>query len=565
MEDPSDSPIFSPAFFGNGVGELRSGPLRRWRIIDPENVIVRNVQGGSLYTFDGIYRILNRTMAREIFVPTAFADSNFEQQHGSAHVFVGGTMNDLNTAGYDPLFFSHHCFVDQIWERFKDNQRANNTNPQSDYPFIENDRRFDDRQRPTASAGFDTLAGANTWTLAAGNLNVFSTFVRYEPRPECPACGNNPYYVCSDNLSPNRCVSRSRSELQTTNLLRPLQLLTGGQGRKKRQTLPVQHFGTETCPRRTFLNDVDLRYIGYSPLLYAHNHQSFAHIPMKIVTKRTKEYTHFNKYTLDPLIASQEQLGLKNTFLRSPIQSKYMHCDRQQSSVGKIKIVGYGLNHKSYSEEYVLVDNRLAVSETIGYLPVKIPESGVPTEVMIAAFDSCGRVCKPYCKQSADSGMDSQFTGAVRVTARQPLQYAYSYSDATLLVWDVPSRTACPSINYSNIPISFFCDYSDNWIWSTGTAVGPPTIRTRPPIDIQLHRNTITINPPGRRPIVVQQSRRGRDRSSIRRGTIGSTSRGTDDFIHLISNAPRTYPRRRVRSGRAGFGVHARRVLLIDP
>lgn len=35
--------------------------------------------------------------------------------HGLVHVWVGGTMSSITTAGWDPIFYSHHCMVDRIW------------------------------------------------------------------------------------------------------------------------------------------------------------------------------------------------------------------------------------------------------------------------------------------------------------------------------------------------------------------------------------------------------------------------------------------------------------------
>jgi tyrosinase len=41
--------------------------------------------------------------------------SQLEDFHNGIHVWVGGTMGDIATAAYDPLFWSHHTMVDRIW------------------------------------------------------------------------------------------------------------------------------------------------------------------------------------------------------------------------------------------------------------------------------------------------------------------------------------------------------------------------------------------------------------------------------------------------------------------
>ncbi|TML89111.1 MAG: tyrosinase family protein [Actinobacteria bacterium] len=44
----------------------------------------------------------------------SFAD-RLEGFHDDVHVWVGGSMQDVTTAAYDPIFFAHHCMIDRIW------------------------------------------------------------------------------------------------------------------------------------------------------------------------------------------------------------------------------------------------------------------------------------------------------------------------------------------------------------------------------------------------------------------------------------------------------------------
>jgi tyrosinase len=37
------------------------------------------------------------------------------QLHNLVHGWVGGSMGDINTAAYDPLFWAHHTMVDRLW------------------------------------------------------------------------------------------------------------------------------------------------------------------------------------------------------------------------------------------------------------------------------------------------------------------------------------------------------------------------------------------------------------------------------------------------------------------
>lgn len=41
--------------------------------------------------------------------------SALEQVHNDVHVWVGGSMSQVPTAAYDPIFWSHHAMIDRLW------------------------------------------------------------------------------------------------------------------------------------------------------------------------------------------------------------------------------------------------------------------------------------------------------------------------------------------------------------------------------------------------------------------------------------------------------------------
>jgi tyrosinase len=41
--------------------------------------------------------------------------NQLEDLHNGVHVWVGGTMSDIATAAYDPLFWAHHTMIDRLW------------------------------------------------------------------------------------------------------------------------------------------------------------------------------------------------------------------------------------------------------------------------------------------------------------------------------------------------------------------------------------------------------------------------------------------------------------------
>jgi tyrosinase len=38
-----------------------------------------------------------------------------ENLHGGVHVWAGGTMANIASAAYDPIFWAHHCMIDRLW------------------------------------------------------------------------------------------------------------------------------------------------------------------------------------------------------------------------------------------------------------------------------------------------------------------------------------------------------------------------------------------------------------------------------------------------------------------
>jgi tyrosinase len=41
--------------------------------------------------------------------------AQLEDVHNAVHMWVGGTMGDIPTAAYDPLFWAHHTMIDRVW------------------------------------------------------------------------------------------------------------------------------------------------------------------------------------------------------------------------------------------------------------------------------------------------------------------------------------------------------------------------------------------------------------------------------------------------------------------
>ncbi|MEM8986816.1 MAG: tyrosinase family protein [Pseudomonadota bacterium] len=62
--------------------------------------------------------------------PTYQSFSNsLEQVHGDVHVWVGGSMSEVLTAAYDPIFWSHHAMVDRLWYLWQNSELGVDPSP----------------------------------------------------------------------------------------------------------------------------------------------------------------------------------------------------------------------------------------------------------------------------------------------------------------------------------------------------------------------------------------------------------------------------------------------------
>ncbi|KAH3776237.1 hypothetical protein DPMN_177657 [Dreissena polymorpha] len=201
MDNPANTILFSTEFLGNGFGFVTTGPFANWTT--SEGQLRRNIGGASrLMTRNAINLILTRCRTSQISRPTATATYELELEHGGPHLWVGGQMRGLNTAAHDPIFFLHHAFIDNIWERFRVRQSSvcrPRRNPSRDYPPATGQHA--QNRSMDGLPGYINIDGfRNYWT---------TTWYRYEPALSCPSCGASPYITC--NTARNVCVSTARS------------------------------------------------------------------------------------------------------------------------------------------------------------------------------------------------------------------------------------------------------------------------------------------------------------------------------------------------------------------
>ncbi|KAE9419619.1 hypothetical protein Angca_005085 [Angiostrongylus cantonensis] len=214
LPDPRDSIMFSELFMGetDQAGQLVYGPFAGFRTLEGRPHIVRRLATeGKLLTEANINNLLSQTEIQNVLAYTAPQNGcpfrpNFgalEYTHSSVHLWVGGDMKPPSTSANDPIFFLHHCFVDFIWEMWRQT-RQNRYSRETAYPpdigTCANSQHFSYAQmRPWDKQNQDGLSNEYTDYL-----------YQYAPRATCSFqntnCGS-PYLFCDTRGSPH-CVSK---------------------------------------------------------------------------------------------------------------------------------------------------------------------------------------------------------------------------------------------------------------------------------------------------------------------------------------------------------------------
>ncbi|XP_060586345.1 putative tyrosinase-like protein tyr-3 isoform X2 [Ruditapes philippinarum] len=202
---PSDSVVWSDCFFGNGEGFIKTGPFRNWYGGHSIQMQRDYARGGQCPP-----RLINKLDINRIMKKCHFTDvttgsepfydniNNIEMLHDGVHDWVGGDMDELPFAAFDPVFYLHHAFIDYIWEKFRNRQRNScHINPETDWR-PKNDLCQIGREDHGA---FDTMFGyPHLRNIDGAWNNMTQYFYNYEEQPECPHCSHSEYLYCDTKV-----------------------------------------------------------------------------------------------------------------------------------------------------------------------------------------------------------------------------------------------------------------------------------------------------------------------------------------------------------------------------
>ncbi|XP_076076204.1 uncharacterized protein LOC143047140 [Mytilus galloprovincialis] len=491
MYDPKESNFWGENFMGDHRGVVSNGPFRYWRQRNGAYLERNGGDSGSLISPRGIRNVLSRRRNIDILSPWAARGRyGLENYHNAVHIWVGGSMLGVNTAPSDPVFFLHHCFIDYVWEHFRQRQTVD---PETDYPF--------DRRAPPSHAPNRIMDNLETGkrNIEGYSNDYTNQYYRYARSPRtCRQCRNRYRYL--------RCGDWIRGLCSATN--RPTVRAFGGKPRNKDLGITRKFSSTITDNRKkpprkrrstgdwlvyeTFLEENKVSKIGRTKRsmnsgrynqkkrtshitnMDSSMQNSFlldgkpdikrwVFIPVKIVHRRPSGLLFGTKVIKNKRIVDGVDVYSYNKYMSytdEEQQAAYSHSFTSGSGADKVYVQVDGMSYNGKYIDYTIVDSRLPVTESVAFVAVKNPKLNSSISY-ISAYDSHGRICRPYCHSyGSNSNQYEKCSGVVNLTEEKPKLYGEDVGEVTQLLYKSGKGEGF-SRSDENIFLSFYCDFHE--------------------------------------------------------------------------------------------------------
>ena len=439
--------MWTSAFMGNGNGRIRSGPFTGWST--PYGPLMRNFgDGGTMMNWTSIRETFSRSRLADITHPMAHPEANIEDHHGEPHLWVGGHMSPQALAGYDPIFLLHHSFVDLLWELFRRIQRRRGVDPTTDYPL---NNTGPPGQKYNDPSGFGNLFNHHALS------DVFTTeMYTYQLPPTCtrqrPSCGS-PYVRCVIMYDVPKCVTASVFD-----------------------TPPDQVFDIDEIARTRFKRSSQSQWNNKQFMnnhKHVQNYMRHLNNAAEIKCQSENINNHYvNNFNIDGVsdprlwsfipvnvIVSRRRGHVTNHQTPAAV---YPKCEQNIKRPFNVFVESNGMNYRGFYKEVAHVQNDASVTSSITYIAVKTPLYR-PTDTVISAYDSCGRICQPYCF-TGHSGFYRPCAGAIRVSQSIPLLYNSNVTSLSSELWEEDSNKL-PVFSEERVFVKVVCGEGLSWPW----------------------------------------------------------------------------------------------------
>ncbi|XP_056017388.1 uncharacterized protein LOC125669076 [Ostrea edulis] len=469
LEDPTSSAIFTSSGVGPGTGIIREGPFSDWKH-EHAGVLIRNIgSSGSLFSREFIELFLSQNRIEDIAIDRTKIDTSLEFHHGSVHNWVSGTLSDINYSPADPLFFMHHCFVDALWERFRENQIQRGFDPEW-YPLVDGGHAPDAPMRPLL-IGKEANGEDKYLKNKIGYSKSWSLFVKYDDPP----------YNCDVDSDCRSVLMRCERKLCQPLTIEEHERMHF-QHRAKRELLanlstpyPAMkrnyehtHLGRNIDATHQFNLKTSPFYHSFQNSFVLNGKEDISNwvfIPVMIYKKRSngQNYDAFPIRNGVPDFSSgdvfQQDFNIKSKPSSEQMgSSKTERCSHIGSGISKVYVKTFGLDYRGFYTDHALLDERFPLSSALSAVGVKKPDNNRSSHVLITAHDSCGKMCTAYCLNSSTRSIPTEYkkcSGSSRISTTKPSMYRSTVGEALLSAYNISSIN--PSISKENIAIIFHC------------------------------------------------------------------------------------------------------------
>jgi hypothetical protein len=177
-------PVWVRAGGASGYAPIPNGPFRAWTFGGETCIRGFKVNNRNFNVFGESFDFLSsEEMGYLIRGGDSFANFAIflEAFHGIPHVAVGGSMSDTATSPLDPIFYSHHAFIDKVWRDWQNSGNGNAFGGYHSNPYracsLNGEKLSPPEFGRTARQVLETISGCTTYapsSLAGPSARFFN-------------------------------------------------------------------------------------------------------------------------------------------------------------------------------------------------------------------------------------------------------------------------------------------------------------------------------------------------------------------------------------------------------
>ncbi|XP_060075285.1 uncharacterized protein LOC132554974 [Ylistrum balloti] len=133
MSDPKTSIIWTPEYFGDGLGTVVTGQFSNWMSRNGLPLSREIGKIGTLFSQEHFDHIMSLQNHYDILEPNKFPQNSLEFLSTGTKLWVKGLSTSADRFTLDPVVIMIDAFIDYVWESFWKQLEVNSIDPRDDY------------------------------------------------------------------------------------------------------------------------------------------------------------------------------------------------------------------------------------------------------------------------------------------------------------------------------------------------------------------------------------------------------------------------------------------------